>query len=245
MTALHAAMRTLRWRELAVQAGPCPFCGHSLFLRLQREETAVRCLRCRASAVHLSLGWALRAAAVDLAACDAYELSARGPLVRWLRSRARSLVVSEFFDDVAPGGYHQGVRCEDVQALTLPDACMDLVTHTEVFEHVPDDSRGWRELWRVLRPGGLMVFTVPLGSAATTVERARPSARGIEHLLPPTYHGDQLRGPGQVLVYRDYGADITTRLLAAGFVDAVRLPPDARVPWGFARPVLLARKAAL
>ncbi|MGY6519925.1 MAG: class I SAM-dependent methyltransferase [Lysobacteraceae bacterium] len=229
---------------LALRAGRCPFCGPSLMLRLADEETRVRCLRCGASAIHLSMGWSLLGALAGTRPGAAYELSSRGALVRWLRRRARSLQCSEFFDDVPPGGERDGVRCEDVQQLRLPDACFDLVTHTEVFEHVPDDAAGLRELHRVLRPGGLMVFTVPMSAAARTVERARSTPAGVEHLLPPAYHGDRIRGEGRVLVYRDYGLDLVERVAAAGF-DRVRLdPPDPRVPWNHGRRVVVATKEA-
>ena len=84
-----------------------------------------------------------------------------------------------------------------------------------------DDRAGFREIRRVLRENGVMVFTVPLSSSPTTVERAVEVAGKIEHLLPPEYHGDRIRGQGGVLVFRDYGTGITERLRAEGFADAV------------------------
>jgi SAM-dependent methyltransferase len=240
---LLAGWRQLRWREVAARPGRCPFCGPTVLLRLQREETGVRCARCSASAVHLSIGWAVRAQVADLGARDVYELSSRGPLVAHLSQHARSLVLSEYFDGVAAGSRHRGVRCEDVQALSFADASFDLITHTEVLEHVPDDARAFAELYRVLRPGGLMLFTVPYAPARPqTLERARIAADGgIEHLQSPAYHGDHLRGHGQVLVWRDYGADLPDRLAAAGFVACV-LPPSLRIPWQLGRCVLLAQR---
>ncbi len=146
-------------------------------------------------------------------------------------------------EDVVPGALRDGVRCEDVQHLSFEDASFDLVTHTEVFEHVPDDAQGFRELHRVLRSGGLMLFTVPLHDTATTIERAALRDGELVHLLPPTYHSDRLRGAGRVLCYRDYGRDIVHRLVAAGFVDVALLPPDSRVPWNLGRHVVTARKS--
>lgn len=240
----RAAWRRLQWRELRACLGPCPYCGPTLLLRLDRDETGVRCIRCGASAVHLSAGWALAPWIRHLPAWHAYELSSRGPLVDALRRRCRHLTLSEFFEDVAPGTLRAGVRCEDVQRLSFPDACFDLVTHTEVFEHVPDDAAGWRELWRVLRPGGVMLFTVPICDAAQTVERAVLRDGGIEHLLPPAWHSDRLRGTGRVLCFRDYGRDIVERVAAAGFTDVALSIPDPRVPWKAGRRVVTARKSA-
>ena len=201
-------------------------------------------MRCGASAVHLSLGWALVAHAQPWHRLRCYELSSRGPLVVGLRSKCGELTTSEYFDDAAPGTMRDAIRCEDVQRLSFADASFDLVTHTEVFEHVPDDAQGFRELHRVLRPGGLMVFTVPLHDATATVERAALREGDLVHLLPPTYHSDRLRGAGRVLCYRDYGRDIVHRLIASGFVDAELLRPDPRVPWEAGRYVITARKQA-
>lgn len=242
VTRIRSGLGLFKLREFRAVPGRCPFCGPTLLLRLCREETGVRCLRCATSTVHLSMGWALANLCVDLGTLDCYELSSRGPLVDWLRQRSRNLQCSEYLDDVASGSVRDGVRCEDVQRLSFADASFDLVTHTEVFEHVPDDAAGFRELYRVLRPRGRMVFTVPLGAAPATVERARLRGGVIEHLAPPTYHTDLLRGERQVLCFRDYGRDIVERVRAAGFAAVDVLPPDERIPWSAGRRVISARK---
>ncbi|GAA0718819.1 class I SAM-dependent methyltransferase [Dokdonella soli] len=241
---LRAGIALLKPREFALAAAPCPYCGPSLFVRLQREETGVRCTRCAASAVHLALGWALRDQVTHLGECDACELSARGPLVAFLRRSARSLATSEYFADVAPGGLRDGIRCEDVQRLSYADASFDLVTHTEVFEHVPDDARAFAELVRVLRPGGVTIFTVPMHEGELTVERARLRDGALEHVHPPVYHTDPLRDGAGILAFRDYGRDILARLRDAGFAEADLTTPTQRIPWTVPRAVVVARKPA-
>lgn len=239
----QAGRALLRWREFAARPGRCPFCGPTVLLRLQASDTGLRCVRCAASAVHMSIGWAMHDHVPSLPACDVYELSSRGPLVAHLARHARSLVLSEYFDGIALGSVHRGIRCEDVQALSFADASFDLITHTEVLEHVPDDRRAFAELYRVLRPGGSMRFTVPYHPHwPQTLERARVAADGgIEHLQPPAYHDDLLRGQGRVLVWRDYGADLADRLRTAGFIAAV-LPPSPRIPWHLGRCVWVAQR---
>lgn len=46
--------------------------------------------------------------------------------------------------------------------LPFPDESFDLVTCFEAFHYVRDPQRGAAELWRVLRPGGTALITVPL-----------------------------------------------------------------------------------
>ena len=195
----------------------CPGCDPSVLVRIAPNAIGVRCLRCAASATTLSLMSILQWTRPGFAAEAVYEFSARGPLVEFLRRRVANPTCSEFFDDVPRGGRRDGVLCEDVQQLTFADASFDVVTSTEVFEHVADDTRGFREVRRVLRPGGVLIFTVPLADGEATVERARLRDGEIEHLLPPEYHGDRIRGRGRVLAFRNYGRDITRRLQSCGF----------------------------
>jgi SAM-dependent methyltransferase len=108
---------------------------------------------------------------------------------------------------------------------------------------VPEDAKAFCEMFRVLRPNGLLVFTVPLHGEPQTVERAVLMPTGdVRHLLPPQYHGDPLSS-GRILAFRTYGSDITQRLRSAGFVDARIVLPEDRIPWGFARPVVVALKS--
>jgi SAM-dependent methyltransferase len=212
-----------------------------MMVRLRKDELGIRCMRCGASAKHLSVGWALRRHIRSLRDLDACELSARGPLACYLRHQARSIALSEYCAEQAPGTTRNNVRCEDVQQLTYADASFDLVTHTEVLEHVADDERAFAELHRVLRPGGIMVFTVPMRAEAATVERATLREGELVTLLDTMYHNDPLREAGGILVFREYGRDIVERLLAGGFAHAwIEMPAAGEVPWGYGSEVICA-----
>ncbi len=49
----------------------------------------------------------------------------------------------------------------DIYALPYPDNCFDAVILSEVLEHIDRDVDGLREVYRVLRPGGVVAITVP------------------------------------------------------------------------------------
>jgi len=217
---LRYAFSILRPAELAARPARCPMCGLSALLRVARSPIGVRCLRCGASAITLAIASVLTADRPGLRGERVYELSSRGPLFEFLRREVARLSFSEYFEDMPPGAMRGDVQCQDVQHLTHADASFDLVTSTEVFEHVPDDRRGFAEIRRVLRPGGAFVFTVPISEAAATVERAALDDGRVRYMLPPEYHDDRIKGRGTVLVYRDYGADIVDRLREAGFRSA-------------------------
>ena len=62
--------------------------------------------------------------------------------------------------DMRPG---PGVdRVEDVTAISLPDASAGTVLCIETFEHVFEVRRGFDEVFRILKPGGVFVITSPL-----------------------------------------------------------------------------------
>lgn len=240
---LKTVARMVKWREVRFDAAHCPVCGgYRPMLKLADDEMAVRCLACRSSAVTMSMVSVINKVAPQLHLLEVYELSARGPLFGYFQGRTGALTASEFFHDVTPGTVRDGVQCQDVQCLTFPDASFDLCTSTEVFEHVPDDSRGFAEILRVLKPGGLFVFSVPLSGEGKTVERAQLTPEGeVIHLLPPEYHGDPISNSG-ILAFRNYGRDIIERLTIAGFSKAEIVMPEDEMPWGFVRPVIMARR---
>jgi SAM-dependent methyltransferase len=193
----------------------CNLCGFPV-LRLHPGPAGSRCLRCASTFRHRALGAALARLGVRPDAA-VYEMSSGGAFCRYLRRTFAHVTTSELFDDVPPGAFRHGVQCQDVQRLTYANASFDVVTSTEVLEHVPDDRRAFAELHRVLRPGGVLVFTVPLMESPTTLERARLEHGAVVHLREPEYHGDRLRGRRAALAFRTYGMDILDRLRDAGF----------------------------
>jgi SAM-dependent methyltransferase len=196
--------------------GLCNLCRFPV-VRLNKTTLGTRCVRCRSSQVHRAMGLAL--AHLELPRSPrVYELSSRGAFFRFLSRRYSQFYFSEYYDDVPPGEKKGRVICQDVQKLLLEDGSFDLVTSTEVFEHVPDDRRGFREVHRVLAPGGHFVFTVPLADGPATVERCQLLPDGtLVHFHPPEYHGDRIRGRNAVLAFRNYGMDLIDRLEEAGF----------------------------
>lgn len=198
----------------------CNLCGF-IVIRILPGIFGTRCLLCTSTFIHRAVGLVLQELKLSRD-IRVYELSSAGALFRYLRKTYRNLTFSEYFEDVKLGEYKNGIQCQSVHQLTFEDNAFDLVTSTEVFEHVPFDVQGFEEIYRVLSHGGYFVFTVPLSDRQETVERARLVNGQIEYLLPPEYHGDRIRGCGKVLAFRNYGIDILDRLKSVGFQSQIR-----------------------
>ena len=98
------------------------------------------------------------------------------------------------------------VKC-DVQDLPMEDNTYDIIFCNHVLEHVPDDLQAMREMYRVLKPGGMAILQVPLNAAmAKTMED--PSITDPE---------ERHRLFGQYDHVRMYGNDYPIRLKKAGF----------------------------
>ena len=95
--------------------------------------------------VGCGVGWALRVASDKGGAAQVVGLDFAATAI----SRARRLYPA--------AGWVQG----DGTALPFPDASFDRVFSFGSMEHFPDVVEGFREVSRVLRPGGLAVSVVP------------------------------------------------------------------------------------
>ena len=82
-----------------------------------------------------------------------------------LADRGVEIVAVDFatsFLALAPKHPRIELRQADATSLPFESAVFDGAICSEVAEHVPDDRAVVAELARVLRPGGVLVFTVPL-----------------------------------------------------------------------------------
>jgi len=189
-----------------------------------------RCRRCKASlryrgqadailrtyAQHGSTTIAALVKEPEFAALAFWEPGVLGPFREHFTTMP-GYVMSDFWPDVAPGDERDGIRCEDLMALTFAEGSFDLVVTSDIFEHVRKPFEGFGEVHRVLRTGGRHIFSIPVQEPwrATTVKRVDVSGDEDVDILEPRYH----LGPGnsQHIVYNDFGRDLVDGLAGVGF----------------------------
>jgi len=219
----------------------CQICGHGGFVHsdvlwpelirawdLQPDEVeyiniqqGTRCERCGgnvrsqalARGLLLVVGWAgtLESYVANAAGANrrVLEVNEAGTLSPWLGRLAG----------------HRLVRYPEVDMASLPflDGAFDLVVHSDTLEHVREPMGALAECARVTAPRGACVFTVPLRIARQTRSRSG---------LPASYHGNPDCRDADFLVHTEYGSDVWTDVLRAGF-DSCELV-DYRFPAGIA-----------
>ena len=165
----------------------------------------------------------------DWRECRIHESSPDGASSRRIAEQCPGYDASQYWPDVDSGSLRDGIRCEDLTRLTFDDDSLDLFVTQDVFEHVLDPERGFAEVARVLRPGGLHVFTVPWYRWKPTLVRARASGNGIEHLEEPDFHRNPVDPEGS-LVATEWGfelPDVISR--SSGLTTTAYRPHDPRL----------------
>lgn len=123
----------------------------------------------------------------------------------------------------------------DICNLPFADNTYDVILCNHVLEHIPDDSQAMRELYRVLKPGGMGIFQIPqdLNRAVTfaddsiTDPKQRAAIFGqYDHVrVYGRDYFDKLRSIGFEVAEVDY-----TQKLSADLVERYCLAPGEIIP---------------
>ena len=85
------------------------------------------------------------------------------------------------------------------------------------MEHVRHPWVAFADIYRVLKPGGYHIFSIPVHLPMPDKTKFRVDTSSDEdiHIETPHYHGNGMGGKS--LVYTDYGADIENYLTEIGY----------------------------
>jgi len=192
----------------------CPICGYEGRFSPVRHKPEIWCPCCDSRPRHRLLKlWMDREMTLP-----AQETGGRArvlhfaaePWVRdWLEARGADYVTADINDKFE--------LKLDITAMDLPAASFDMVIANHVLEHVADRA-ALAEMFRILKPGGQAVITVPMIEGWDQTHED-PSLATEEELR--LHYGDPTH-------LRFYGRDVRARIRAAGFDldEYVAVEPD-------------------
>lgn len=206
--------------------GYCPICeGPARFVA---EQAWLRdhyfCEGCRSIPRQRALVQVLNLLRPDWKQAIIHESS---PTLWFFRDHCPNYSFSYYFEDVERGEFQNGMRCENLERLTFPDESFDVFITQDVLEHVFSPERALKEIARVLKLGGLHIFTTPLYKSLL---RSRPRSRieggQVIHILEPQYHGNPVSDKGALVTW-DYGVNFVSLAERwSGFQTSVYVPHD-------------------
>jgi len=190
------------------ESGTCASCGSFNRQRQMAEIIRRRIGLGAASTLHGASGLAV------------YNTETTGALhVALSGALGDSYTCSEYFGEgFLPGQDVDGRRHENLQGLSFADASFDLVLSSDVLEHMPDPYLAHSEIFRVLRPGGRHLFTVPFDPGAALDDRRAKLVDGeVVYLAQKLFHGDPVRPDEGILVWTIFGLEMLVRMAEIGF----------------------------
>jgi SAM-dependent methyltransferase len=110
---------------------------------------------------------------------------------------------------------------QDITASSYAGATADIVVHCDVLEHIPRYRAALKDNLRILKPGGVLLFTVPFfvqQRETQVLAHTDGEGRIFHHIPEPEYHADP--GRGEILTYYRFGWSLLDELRGIGFVDA-------------------------
>lgn len=209
----RATLRPIAKRECNI----CGFAGiFSPFGRPARLDA--ECPKCKSLERHRLLMLALERGLMHYEPARVLHFAPEKTLEQRFRTRWRSYQTADLFQPAD--------LTLNLEAIDLPDECIDLIIANHVLEHV-DDGKASKELSRILSSNGILLCMVPIVEGwAKTYEN--PNIRTDQ---------DRMLYFGQDDHMRFYGRDFRDRISKGGFNlrDEITAEGEDVIRWGLLR----------
>jgi SAM-dependent methyltransferase len=195
----------------------CPICGYNgWFLSFGNQNRAeARCPQCESLERHRLMYLAI----IQNGEClvtgkDVLHFAPDRCIAEFVRQTANKYVATDMSVRKEALNYGHGLDLAlDITRLGLCNDAFDIIICNNVLDEVPNDKFALKEMYRILRPGGMGFITVNLIDGwNTTFEDVNAQAQ------------DRIKYFGHRNTTRYYGRDFVMRLQQAGFIAEIFQP---------------------
>lgn len=240
----HSTTKKGKYMDVNSYFGSCSICGYNGIFEKEAQSfrEGYQCPSCKASLRFQGQASAILSTysnepsfslkhlvnQVWFRSLSIYEPGAAGPF-REMFSDFLDYENSFYWGDVDLGETKDGLQCQSLEDLTFDNDRFDLVISSDILARVRKPWAAFSEIFRVLKPGGYHIFSVPLHSPMPSITKYRVDTSTEKDLYTkePLYHGDG-KG-GKSLVYTDFGADIITKLEELGYEVTCHKMPNQHI----------------
>ncbi len=152
-------------------------------------------------------------------------------LARWMEKKYQNLYLSEYMNDCSwrtkimlhLQNFPRLINHQDLTKLTFTNNNFDYILSFDCLEHIPDYKSALKEIYRTLKLGGTLLFSVPFDiNSKKHLIRASIENDEIKHHYEPEYHGNPVSNKGCLSFYT-FGWEILEELRYTGFKEAYLL----------------------
>ncbi len=191
--------------------GICPFCkNETVFVAYdwERIREDYRCIHCQTSPRQRAFFVTLNELVPDWRNMSIHESSPSGPISGFIKDYCAQYSSSFFYEDKPLGAsIGENITNQNLEALTFPDNSFDIIITQDVFEHINEPAKAFKEICRVLKKGGKHIFTVPMWRGKKTFPRIRIENGKRILTAEAIYHGNPISEEGALLTY-EWGDDM-------------------------------------
>lgn len=132
----------------------------------------------------------------------------RGASLKFMRD-CKEYSASHYFPGHSLGEIINGFENQNLESLTFESNSFHIFVTQDVMEHIFDPAKAFKEIARVLKPGGAHIFTVPLVNKHQKSQKwaSMDTDGNVCFLNTPEYHGNPINEAGSPVTMH-WGYDI-------------------------------------
>lgn len=155
---------------------------------------------------------------LDFKSLNIHESSPSDGALHFYLKKYNNYSFSHYFPNIPNGEFNKnGIKCVDLNNIPFNDNEFDIFITLDVFEHLFTPEIAIKEIYRVLKPGGIYIMTVPIENEDYKTEKSChkidnkivhiTTKKSIEKNVTIEYHGNPIDNSGSVVTHY-YGYDI-------------------------------------
>jgi len=199
----------------------CTVCNSTVVFDLYNcwPRDLTKCSVCNSNVRERALKYIMDREILNNQSLIIHESSPGGALHNYFVKNYKKYTYSHYFNDIPNGKFNnKGIQCVDLNNIPFDDNTIDIFITLDVFEHIFTPELAIKEIYRVLKPGGRYIMTVPIENENKKTEKACylnsnneiihiQTKKSVEKNVLLEYHGNPIDNSGSVVTYY-YGYDI-------------------------------------